>query len=81
LAFANDRPAKPEDYIQNVDTVCKKFDGQWPVLPDAVFAKSIVSAQRDALAGQPENVVEEFQNGFLAAIQTMRESASAQWRN
>jgi hypothetical protein len=69
--------------VKVVDTVLRKcFGGQLPVLPDEVFAGAIVHAlKRDALAGQPQNVVEEFTNGLPGAISTMRESASAVWRN
>jgi hypothetical protein len=78
-----DRPAEPEDYIRIVDTVLHKcFGGQLPELPDDVFAGAIVHAlRRDALAGQPEHVVAEFQNGLLGAIETMREAQQAPWRN
>jgi hypothetical protein len=51
-------------------------------LPDEVFAGAIVhTLKRDALLGQPDNVVKEFQNGLLGAIATMGESASVVWRN
>jgi hypothetical protein len=74
--------ATPDHFIEFVNRICNTcFNGKLPAIESSTFVSVMMTACGEILEGQPGPVIDSFAVGLTQAVNALRESQTARWKN